>query len=155
MGYRLLADLIVAIHSAYVAFVLVGQISDPGRPLAGLAVGAELVVPGRPSDGHLIVAGEAVFDVACPLTTWESGCGSRSRPGGRAARSSATCCTTRSSSTPRRGRLRWRTSRFALLVIATFVVGAAELEAQVVIRDRTLHRRRLPSPTRVAASRFS
>ena len=71
MAYRLLADLIVAIHSGYVAFVLVGQLLI----LIGLWRGWRWVRNWWFRVVHLvailIVALEAVFDIACPLTTWE------------------------------------------------------------------------------------
>ena len=71
MYYRLLADLIVAIHSGYVAFVVVGQLLI----LVGLWRGWRWVRNWWFRVVHLvaisIVALEAVFDVACPLTTWE------------------------------------------------------------------------------------
>src|SRR5262245_472887 len=72
MGYRLLADLIVAVHSGYVAFVLVGQILI----VAGLLRGWGWVRNWWFRVAHLaaivIVALEAVFDVPCPLTVWEA-----------------------------------------------------------------------------------
>jgi hypothetical protein len=71
MGYRLLADLIVAIHSGYVAFVVVGLLLI----LVGWACGWRWVRNWWFRVLHLaaitIVALEAVFDIACPLTTWE------------------------------------------------------------------------------------
>jgi Protein of Unknown function (DUF2784) len=71
MGYRLLADLIVAIHSAYVAFVVVGQVLI----VAGLIRGWRWVRNWWFRVAHLvaivIVALETVFDVPCPLTVWE------------------------------------------------------------------------------------
>lgn len=71
MGYRLLADLIVAIHSAYVGFVVVGQLLI----LAGLLRGWRWVRNWWFRVAHLIaiavVALEAAFKIACPLTVWE------------------------------------------------------------------------------------
>jgi hypothetical protein len=71
MAYRLLADLIVAIHFGYVAFVLVGQVLI----LIGLWRGWRWVRNWWFRVLHLvaisIVALEAVFNIACPLTTWE------------------------------------------------------------------------------------
>jgi hypothetical protein len=71
MGYRLLADLIVAIHSGYVTFVLAGQLLI----WIGLWRGWRWVRNWWFRIAHLaaisIVALEAVFDIACPLTTWE------------------------------------------------------------------------------------
>ncbi|HEX4592228.1 MAG TPA: DUF2784 domain-containing protein [Gemmataceae bacterium] len=71
MAYRLLADLIVTIHSAYVAFVVVGQVLI----LVGWWRGWRWVRNFWFRVMHLIAIGivalEAIFDVACPLTTWE------------------------------------------------------------------------------------
>ncbi len=72
MSDAALADLVVAVHVGYVAFVVVGQIliligvwrrwgwvrNRWFRCLHLLAI--------------LIVAGEALFNVTCPLTTWEA-----------------------------------------------------------------------------------
>jgi Protein of Unknown function (DUF2784) len=71
MGYRLLADLVVAVHFAYVTFVVVGQLLI----LVGLALHWRWVRNWWFRVAHLlaiaIVAGEAVLDIACPLTLWE------------------------------------------------------------------------------------
>src|SRR5437763_16560515 len=71
MRYRLLADLVVAVHSAYVAFVVVGQVLI----WVGLWRGWRWVRDWWFRVAHLvaiaIVAAEAVFNIACPLTTWE------------------------------------------------------------------------------------
>jgi Protein of Unknown function (DUF2784) len=71
MAYRLLADLLVGIHSAYVAFVVVGQFLI----LAGLWRGWRWVRNFWFRIAHLaaisIVALEAVFGFPCPLTVWE------------------------------------------------------------------------------------
>jgi len=71
MRYRLLADFVVAVHSAYVAFVVVGQVLI----LVGLWRSWRWVRNWWFRVLHLvaisIVALEAVFNVACPLTTWE------------------------------------------------------------------------------------
>jgi hypothetical protein len=71
MVYRLLADFIVTVHSAYVAFVLVGQVLI----LVGLWRGWRWVRNFWFRVAHLvailIVALEGVFNIACPLTTWE------------------------------------------------------------------------------------
>jgi hypothetical protein len=69
LGY--LADLVVAIHLAYIAYVLIGQVSI----FVGMALRwAWIRVPWF-RISHLvmiwIVAIEALFDVVCPLTTWE------------------------------------------------------------------------------------
>jgi hypothetical protein len=71
MVYRLLADLVVAVHSAYVAFVVVGQLLI----LAGVLRGWRWVRNWWFRVAHLaailIVAGETVLDIPCPLTVWE------------------------------------------------------------------------------------
>jgi hypothetical protein len=71
MGYRLLADLVVAIHVAYVAFVVVGQLLI----LVGILCRWRWVRNVWFRAAHLIaiaiVAGEALLDIACPLTVWE------------------------------------------------------------------------------------
>ena len=72
MWYGLLADLIIAIHVAYVGYVLVGQ--------AVILVGAalhwswirNLWFRGTHLAAILIVAFEAIWGITCPLTTWEN-----------------------------------------------------------------------------------
>lgn len=72
MWYGFLADLIIAIHVAYVGYVLVGQaiilvgaalrwrwVRNPWFRLTHLAA-------------ILIVAFEAIWGITCPLTTWEN-----------------------------------------------------------------------------------
>ena len=69
--YRLAADLIVVVHFAYVAFVVVG--------LLAIFVGIALRWPWARNlwlrSLHLlaivIVVAEAVWGITCPLTTWE------------------------------------------------------------------------------------
>lgn len=72
MSDLLLADLIVAVHVAYVAFVVVGQLLI----LAGIARGWRWIRNPWFRTIHLIaiviVAGESVLNVPCPLTTWEA-----------------------------------------------------------------------------------
>jgi hypothetical protein len=71
MGYRLLADVVVAVHVAYVAFVVVGQVLI----LAGVARGWGWVRNPWFRLAHLaailVVAAEALLGIACPLTVWE------------------------------------------------------------------------------------
>jgi uncharacterized protein DUF2784 len=71
MGYRLLADLIVAIHAAYVAFVVIGLVLI----LVGVACRWGWVRNWWFRVAHLvailIVAAEALLDYPCPLTEWE------------------------------------------------------------------------------------
>jgi hypothetical protein len=69
--YGLLADLVVAVHVGYVAFVVLGQLAiivaapfrwgwarNPWFRFAHLAAIG-------------VVAYEAIFDIRCPLTVWE------------------------------------------------------------------------------------
>lgn len=71
MTYSLLADLIVAIHVAYVSFVVLGQAAI----LAGAALHWEWVRQRWFRLLHLaaiiVVALEALANIACPLTVWE------------------------------------------------------------------------------------
>ena len=71
MGYAFLADSLVALHVAYVGFVVIGQLLI----LLGLALGWKWVRNPTFRILHLlaivIVAIEAGFDVECPLTVWE------------------------------------------------------------------------------------
>jgi hypothetical protein len=70
--YRILADLVVAVHFAYVAFVIVGLVLTLGGAVAGWKWvrnfwfrAIHLVMIG-------IVVGEAWCGTVCPLTTWEN-----------------------------------------------------------------------------------
>ena len=69
--YRCLADAIVAIHFAYVAFVVVGMAAI----LLGLVFGWRFVRNFWFRGIHFlmiaVVAAESLADVICPLTTWE------------------------------------------------------------------------------------
>jgi hypothetical protein len=71
MGYDQLADLIVGIHFAYVAFVVVGQAAI----LIGFAVKWSWIRNFWFRLAHVIaitlVGVEAVFQIDCPLTVWE------------------------------------------------------------------------------------
>jgi hypothetical protein len=69
--YRILADLIVVVHAAYVAFVVCGLVVTWIGALAGWNWvrnpwfrTLHLVLIG-------IVAAESLADITCPLTTWE------------------------------------------------------------------------------------
>lgn len=72
MGYALLADLVVLVHLAYVAFVVLGQLA--------ICVGAvfrwEWIRNASFRIAHLativLVAGESLLGVVCPLTVWEN-----------------------------------------------------------------------------------
>jgi hypothetical protein len=71
MGYELLADFIVTVHFAYVAFVVVGQILI----LIGVALKWSWIRNFWFRLAHVIaitlVGVEAVFQIDCPLTVWE------------------------------------------------------------------------------------
>lgn len=71
MIYTLLADLIVAVHVVYVAYVLLGELAI----LIGMAFRWTWVRNGWFRLTHLaailIVAFEAMADITCPLTVWE------------------------------------------------------------------------------------
>lgn len=72
MGYGLCADLVVAIHLAYVAYVIVGQLVI----IAGAAMKWQWVRNPWFRFTHLlaiaIVAVEAIKGWPCPLTVWEA-----------------------------------------------------------------------------------
>jgi len=69
--YGFLADAIVAIHSAFVGFVLLGQAAI----LAGLCLRWQWIRNPWFRLGHLgaivVVAFESMAGIACPLTVWE------------------------------------------------------------------------------------
>jgi hypothetical protein len=71
MSYAFWADAVVAIHTAYVAFVVLGQ----GAILIGWALGWRWVRNPWFRLAHLIaitlVGVEAVLGIECPLTVWE------------------------------------------------------------------------------------
>jgi hypothetical protein len=71
MAYGILADLVVAIHVAYVSYVVLGQLAI----WLGLALGWRWVRNPWFRWTHLlmmvIVGVEAIFDIECPLTRWE------------------------------------------------------------------------------------
>jgi hypothetical protein len=70
--YRILADTIVAVHFAYVAFLILGLLFT----LTGAALGWKCVRIFWFRAVHLamigIVVAEAWCGVVCPLTTWEN-----------------------------------------------------------------------------------
>ncbi len=72
MGYGLLADLIVGVHVAYVSYVVLGQLLI----WLGLALRWQWVRNPWFRWTHLImiviVGLEAVLNIECPLTNWES-----------------------------------------------------------------------------------
>lgn len=72
MGYSLLADLIVIVHLTYVAFVVLGQaaICAGGVFRWGWVRNAPFRI--AHFTAILVVAGESLLGVACPLTTWEN-----------------------------------------------------------------------------------
>jgi hypothetical protein len=71
MSYGILADLMVAIHVAYVSYVVLGQLAI----WLGLALRWRWVRNAWFRWTHLImmiiVGVEALFDITCPLTRWE------------------------------------------------------------------------------------
>jgi hypothetical protein len=71
MNYALLADLIVAIHVAYVGYIVVGQLAI----MVGALRGWQWIHNRWFRATHLlaitIVALGALFGIACPLTVWE------------------------------------------------------------------------------------
>src|SRR5579884_4026965 len=71
MWYGLLADLVVAVHVAYVSFVVLGQLAI----LVGILARWRWVRNRWFRVAHLIailiVAAEAALDITCPLTDWE------------------------------------------------------------------------------------
>jgi hypothetical protein len=72
MWYGYLADVVVAIHVGYVGYVVIGQLLI----WAGLACRWGWVRNPWFRWTHLVaislVAGEAVFNITCPLTAWEA-----------------------------------------------------------------------------------
>jgi hypothetical protein len=72
MPYGLLADAVVAVHAAFVGFVVFGQLFV----LAGVVRGWAWVRNLWFRAAHLLCIGyvalEAAAGVACPLTTWEN-----------------------------------------------------------------------------------
>ncbi len=73
MGYGILADAIVAVHVAYVSYVVLGQLAI----WLGLALRWRWVRNPWFRWTHLvmmtIVGLEAALNIECPLTRWESG----------------------------------------------------------------------------------
>ena len=71
MWYTISADGVVAVHLAFVAFVILGQLVT----LIGVCFGWQWVRHFWFRVGHLtcilIVASEALLGIACPLTVWE------------------------------------------------------------------------------------
>src|SRR5262249_21746997 len=71
MWYGYLADVIVALHVAYVGFILFGQLAI----MIGAALKWRWIRNPWFRIGHLtaivIVAAEALLGIACPLTVWE------------------------------------------------------------------------------------
>jgi hypothetical protein len=71
MFYALLADLVVAIHIAYVSYVIIGELAI----LLGLACKWQWIRNPWFRWTHLtaigIVAVEAIVGITCPLTNWE------------------------------------------------------------------------------------
>jgi hypothetical protein len=74
MWYTFLADAIVAVHLAFVLFIILGQLAF----VVGAVRRWEWVRNFWLRLGHLvsicIVAAEAVLGIECPLTVWEDAC---------------------------------------------------------------------------------
>ena len=72
MNYDVLADLVVAFHFAYVAFVLLGQLAI----FVGFGLGWRWIRNFWFRIVHLIAIGivgiEAILVIDCPLTVWEA-----------------------------------------------------------------------------------
>jgi hypothetical protein len=72
MWYGFLADVVVAIHLAYVSYVVFGELLI----VLGIALRWEWIRNLWFRLTHvvmiLIVAAEAVYGITCPLTTWEN-----------------------------------------------------------------------------------
>jgi hypothetical protein len=72
MPYRILADIVVAVHLAYIAYVLLGQLAI----LGGILLKWNWIRNPWFRFTHLvmiaIVAVESLFAYPCPLTTWEN-----------------------------------------------------------------------------------
>lgn len=70
--YTVLADMIVVLHLGYVSYVILGQLAI----LIGWPLGWQWIRNPWFRVSHLvmilIVAGEALAQVTCPLTTWEA-----------------------------------------------------------------------------------
>lgn len=85
--YEILADIIVVIHVAYLAYVVLGQLAI----LAGWPLGWQWIRNPWFRFSHmamiLVVAVEAVVQYECPLTTWErelrEAAGQKEMAGGR------------------------------------------------------------------------
>ena len=71
MGYLILADIVVAVHFAYVSYVVVGELLI----IVGIPLGWQWIRNIWFRVSHLamilIVAAEAYYQFECPLTTWE------------------------------------------------------------------------------------
>jgi hypothetical protein len=72
MPYKLLADLVVFLHASYVAFIVIGQLAI----LTGATRGWRWIENARFRYLHLtailIVVGESLLGIVCPLTTLET-----------------------------------------------------------------------------------
>jgi hypothetical protein len=72
MSWRLLADVVAAMHAAYVAFVVLGLIAI----IVGYAMGWGWVRNGYFRGAHLaailLVCAESIFGATCPLTALEN-----------------------------------------------------------------------------------
>lgn len=69
--YRILADVLVAIHFAYVAFVILGLVFTLGGSVAGWKWVRNFWFRAVHLAMIAVVVGEAWCGIVCPLTTWE------------------------------------------------------------------------------------
>ncbi len=77
LGYRWAADLVVAAHFAYVAFVIVGLVAVVVGWWRNWQWTRNLAFRLLHLTSITIVVGEALCGIACPLTTWEQSLRSR------------------------------------------------------------------------------
>jgi hypothetical protein len=71
-GYRFLADLIVVFHATYVGFVVFGLVAILLGGVLRWAWVRNIWFRLLHLLAILVVAGEALLGIVCPLTTWES-----------------------------------------------------------------------------------
>ena len=71
MWYSILADVIVALHLGYVSYVLIGQILILLGWIMGWGWVRNLWFRVTHLAAILVVAIESIFEIECPMTTWE------------------------------------------------------------------------------------
>src|SRR5215472_4836089 len=71
MTYQILADVVVAVHLAFMAYVIFGELLT----VVGIPLGWQWIRNFWFRASHLacilVVAFEAIFGIDCPLTTWQ------------------------------------------------------------------------------------